>query len=119
MLLVVGGGVMMVDRASSSVAEGGQSAAGKGADITQGNARDPQAASVRRRGGGRQANEQEYHQGQSHQERGWSLPSTRSLPRTLCLLQFRPWRPCWLSLSRGQVDAVVCVREREEKERAR
>ena len=100
MLLVVGGGVMMVDRASSSLAEGEQSAAGKGAGITQGNARDPQVASVRRRGGGRQAEEQEDDHGQSHQERGWSKASTRSLPRTLRLLQSRPCRPCWLSLSR-------------------
>jgi hypothetical protein len=38
MLLVVGGGVMMVDRASSTLAEAEQIAAGKGAGITQGNA---------------------------------------------------------------------------------
>ena len=38
----------------------------EGAGITQGDALDPQAASVRRRGGGRQANERENHQGQSH-----------------------------------------------------
>ena len=57
---------MIIDRASSSLAERGQSTAGEGAGITQGNARDPQAASVRRRGGGRQANERENHQGQSH-----------------------------------------------------
>ena len=57
---------MIIDMASSSLAERGQSIAGEGAGITQGDARDPQAASVRRRGGGRQANERENHQGQSH-----------------------------------------------------
>lgn len=100
MLLVVGGGVMMIARASGRLAEEGQSTAGAGAAIIQGNARDPQVASVRRRGGGRQAEEQEDDHGQSHQERGWSKASTRSLPRTLRLLQSRPCRPCWLSLSR-------------------
>jgi hypothetical protein len=38
MLLVVGGGVMMVGRAPTDLAEGGQSMAGEGAGITQGNA---------------------------------------------------------------------------------
>ena len=47
---------MIIDRASSSLAERGQRMAGEGAGITQGDARDPQAASVRRReeGGGKQ-----------------------------------------------------------------
>lgn len=38
MLLVVGGGVMMVGRAPTDLVEGGQSTAGEGAGITQGNA---------------------------------------------------------------------------------
>ena len=38
MWLVVGGGVMMVDRAPTDLAEGGQTRAGEGACITQGNA---------------------------------------------------------------------------------
>lgn len=38
MLLVVGGGVIMIDRACSSLAEGGRSTAGVGAGIIQGNA---------------------------------------------------------------------------------
>ena len=109
---------MMIAKASSSLAEGGQSTAGEGAGIIQGNAWDPQAASVRRRGGGRQAEEQENDHGQSHQERGWSTAFTSSLPRTLRLLQSPPWRPCWLLSSRGQVDAVVYGRKREEKARA-
>jgi hypothetical protein len=44
---------MMASRASSSLAEGGQSAAEAGAAIMQGNTWDPQVASVRREGGGR------------------------------------------------------------------
>ena len=59
---------------------------------------------MRRRRGGRQANEQENHQGQSHQEMGWSRASTRAPPRTLRLLQSRRCRPCWLSSSREQVE---------------
>jgi len=54
---------MMASRASSSLAEGGPSAAGAGAGIMQGSTWDPQAASVRREGGGRQAEEQEDDQG--------------------------------------------------------
>jgi hypothetical protein len=38
MLLVVGGGVMMIARASGRLAEEGQSTAGAGAGIIQGNA---------------------------------------------------------------------------------
>jgi hypothetical protein len=66
MWLMVGWGVMMIDRASSSLAEGGQMTAGEGAGITQGNARDPPAAPVRRGRGGRQAKEWEADHGQSH-----------------------------------------------------
>ena len=56
----------MAGKASSSLAEGGQSAAEAGATIMQDNTWDPQATSVRRRGGGRQAEEQEGDAGQSH-----------------------------------------------------
>ena len=38
MLQMVGGGVMMIGRASGSMAEGGQRTAGEGAGITHGNA---------------------------------------------------------------------------------
>jgi len=38
MLLVVGGGVMMIDRATAGMAEGGRNAAGEGASIIQGSA---------------------------------------------------------------------------------
>jgi hypothetical protein len=38
MWLMVGWGFMMIDRASSNLAEGGQRTAGEGAAITQGNA---------------------------------------------------------------------------------
>ena len=57
---------MMASRASSTLAEGGQSAAGAGAGLVQGSTWDPQVASVRREGGGRQAEEQEDDQGRSH-----------------------------------------------------
>ena len=66
MLLMVGGGVMMIGRATTGLAEGGQSSAGTGAAIIQGNVWDPQAASVRRGRGGRQAEGQEGDAGQSH-----------------------------------------------------
>jgi hypothetical protein len=38
MLVKVGGGVMMIHRATTGMAEGGQSSAGEEADIIQGNA---------------------------------------------------------------------------------
>lgn len=66
MLLVVGGGVMMANRASTHLAKGGQSAAEAGAGIMQGNMWDPQAASVGSEGGGEQAKEQEGDGGQCY-----------------------------------------------------
>lgn len=49
----------MASRPSTGLAKGRQSAAEEGASLRQGNAWDLQAASVRRGGGGKQAEEQE------------------------------------------------------------
>ena len=65
----------MAGRARTRRAKGGQSAAEAGAGLRQGNTWDPEAASVRRGGGGRQAEEQEGWEAWCW-ERGWSTASS-------------------------------------------
>ena len=50
---------MIASRPSTRLAKGGHSAAQAGAGLRQGNTLDPQVASVRQGGGGRQVEQQE------------------------------------------------------------